>query len=73
VPRLITDEVIKAFVKKCKERHAIAFMQWRLYYSKSLTHKCDIKDIIRDRLEFMVKSFTRRKEFILYQDTYDYS
>ena len=42
VPLAITDEAIKRFVKKCKEKHAIAFMQWRIFYSRSTT---ELKDM----------------------------
>ena len=39
----IKDFVLKQYVNQCKFRHAIAFIQWRLYYSgnrKESTAEC---------------------------------
>lgn len=35
LPVEIVDEVITKYIKQCKMKHAIAFMQWRLLYSMS--------------------------------------
>lgn len=56
----LVNGVMKAFVKKCKERHAIAFMQWRIFYSPSKTTSKKMNRIIKDRLKMMESGFKLR-------------
>ena len=63
IPREVKNELIKSFVKKCKEKHALAFLQWRLLYSNSKTSSNDLLKSITDRQWHMNMSFKRRKNF----------
>ena len=39
IPEEVKLVMIKKYVKKVKEKHALAFMQWRIHYSESKTPK----------------------------------
>lgn len=68
-PRSVQDDLIKRYVKKCKEKHSIAFMQWRYYYCREVSNQEELDEIIGDRIEFMKKALKRRKNFLLSQET----
>ena len=58
-------------MKKCKQKHAIAFMQWRKYFDSNRIpyDDQDLKEIIDDRIDFMKKQHERRCGFIHSPDT----
>ena len=69
IPTGVVDEMIKRFVKKCKEKHSIAFMQWRLYFRTEVSKAEELIEIIDDRTEYMKTALKRRKKFIMSQMT----
>ena len=69
VPLKVSNEVIQKFVRKCKEKHAIAFLQWRFLYSKSHSNMYDLKQIINDRIWHVENNFIKRLDFKLSEET----
>lgn len=65
IPQSIVSEMIKRFVKKCKEKHSIAFMQWRLHFCREVSKSDELIEIIEDRTDFMKNALKRRKAFIM--------
>jgi len=45
-PSNLINELIKRYVKKCKEKHAVAFMQWRLHFRKDVAKQEELTEII---------------------------
>ena len=51
VPKHVKDAVLRHFVRKCKEMHSIAFMQWRLKFPQELTFdKKEIEKLVFRRI-----------------------
>tara|TARA_B110000285_G_C14960568_1_gene531459 strand:+ start:149 stop:301 length:153 start_codon:yes stop_codon:yes gene_type:complete len=47
-----------------REKHALAFLQWRMLFVKNKGKDVDLKEILDDRIEFMKASAQRRANFI---------
>ena len=60
---------MKAYILKCKQKHAVAFFQWRKYFSKSKSNPDWIEEIIEDRAKMMDEMYERRMGFMLTPDT----
>lgn len=59
VPREVKYEILKQYVKKCKELHAVAFLQWRLLYPSKIRHAPkEIEDIISKGLRHFQEEST---------------
>jgi hypothetical protein len=58
VSGIVKEFLLKEYVNQCKFKHAIAFIQWRLYFSlnrRDSTSSCqmqlaEIQEIIEDRV-----------------------
>jgi hypothetical protein len=50
----IRDACLEEYVKKCKELHAIAFMQWLFKYPKKSINLEECEDIFYKRLEAFI-------------------
>lgn len=66
----VVEWLLTHYIKQCRKKHAIAFIEWRLHYSKNRTDSnsaCqldnkEIQDIITDRVEYVRKDFHQALE-----------
>ena len=68
IPTMIRDKVLKAYVKKCKDKHCVAFFQWRMHFAGSKNVE-ELQEVIEDRTFAAKKAMARRTRFYLADDT----
>lgn len=66
VPKEVVVFLLQNYIKQCKKKHAIAFLEWRLYFSKNRVNSAaigtqmqddDLEDLIGDRIYLLKKQF----------------
>lgn len=78
IPLHIKYFVLQQYIKQCRKRHAIAFIEWRLHFSSARKGNSDstqmenedVQEIITDRCEYLAKEFKSiTKHFQMLPDT----
>ena len=64
-PTSLREFILQNYIRQCKKKYAVAFMEWRLYFSKARANNndstqmedSDVQEIIDDRLEYLLSEF----------------
>ena len=70
VPKKVRWTVLREYVDRCQELHAIAFLQWRLEYPNDVRHDPDeLVELIEKRIQMFNKNLGHKHMTSISEET----